>query len=212
VPRREGGALAQSARSRSDRAAVLIGSFGLCGFFPVAPATAASGLATALLAVVYPLDSVLATALLLAAIAAAGVWSAGRMERLYGTDPSAAVIDEVLGMAIALAGLPVDPATLLLAFVFFRFFDVVKLAPGRALERLPGGWGIMADDACAGLYAALALRALRWAWPGMRLEGWMLIPLAAAALALFIFRKPLRRKYGKPRCDPRLGLGGGPDA
>jgi len=201
--------VAESARSGIDRAAVLIGSFGMTGFFPVAPATVASAVATAALAFVYPLPSALAYALLCGTIVAVGVWSAGRLERLYGTDPSAAVIDEVLGMAIALAGVPIHAATLGLAFLFFRVFDVVKLYPGRALERLPGGWGIMADDACAGLYAAIALRAVLRVWPGLRLEGWMLVPLGAAALLLFVFRKPLLRKYGKKRCDPRLGLQGG---
>ena len=204
--------MADSARSSSDRAAVWIGSFGLCGFFPVAPATFASAVATALLALVYPFASPLAYVLLCGALLLVGVWAGSRLERLYGPDPSAVVIDEVLGMAIALAGVPIQAATLVLAFLFFRVFDVVKLPPGRALERLPGGWGIMADDVCAGLYAALALRAVRWAWPGLRLEMWMLLPLGAAALLLLAFRKPLLRRYGKRRCDPRLGLGGGSGA
>jgi phosphatidylglycerophosphatase A len=204
--------VADSARSGIDRVAVLLGSFGMTGFFPIAPATVASAVTAAVLVFVYPLHSVLAYALLCAAIFVVGVWSAGRLERLYGLDPSAAVIDEVLGMALTLAGVPITPVTLLFGFLFFRVLDVVKLPPGRALERLPGGWGIMADDACAGIYAAVLLRVLLRVWPGLRLAWWMLVPLAGAALVLLVFRKPLWAKYGKKRCDPRLGMQGGPRA
>jgi phosphatidylglycerophosphatase A len=182
----------------------------MAGFFPVAPATFASAVTTAVLAFVYPLHSALAYAVLCGGIFGLGVWSAGRLEHWYGTDPSAAVIDEALGMAMALAAVPITPATLVLAFLFFRVLDVVKLPPGRALERLPGGWGIMADDACAGLYAAILLRVVLRLWPGVHLEWWMLLPLGGLALLLLVFRKPLRRKYGKQRCDPRVGLAGGP--
>jgi len=138
-----------------------------------------------------------------------GVWSSGRLERLYGKDPSAAVIDEVLGMALTLALVPINAATLLLGFILFRILDVVKLPPGRALERLPGGWGIMLDDACAGIYGALLLHGALALWPSMRLAAWQLVPLGIAAVGLAIFRKPLQRRYGKKRCDPRIGLGSG---
>ncbi len=202
--------MADNVRSGRDRVAVLVGSFGMTGFFPVAPATFASAVATAVLAVLYPrLHSPAAFAFVCGAIFLVGVWSAGRLERLYGTDPSAAVIDEVLGMALALAGAPIRASTLVLGFLFFRVFDVVKPPPVRALERLPGGWGIMADDACAGVYAAILLRAVLLLWPGVQLRTWMLLPLFALALVLLVFRKPLLRRYGKKRCDPRVGLQGG---
>jgi phosphatidylglycerophosphatase A len=47
---------------------------------------------------------------------------------------------------------------MLAAFLFFRLFDIWKPFPIRLLEKLPGGWGIMADDWLAGIYAALLLR------------------------------------------------------
>ena len=144
--------------NESDRLAVFVGSFGGCGFFPWAPATLASAVATPILAWIYPLPEALAYAGLLTFLSLAGVWSATRMERIYGHDPSAVVLDEVLGMAIALAAMPITLATCVLAFLFFRVFDILKLWPGRALERLPHGWGVMADDACAGVYAWIALR------------------------------------------------------
>lgn len=195
------------ARGPLDRLAVWIGSGALCGYFPVAPATFASAVALVPLAWIYPVASRPALAAGLVLLAFLGVWSASRLERLYGHDPSAAVIDEWLGMALTLAVVPITPATLLLGFAFFRVFDVLKLPPGRALERLPGGWGVMADDASAGVYAAAALRLVLWRWPEPRLEAWHAIPIAAAAALLFVFRKPLLRRYGKKKCDLRDGLG-----
>jgi phosphatidylglycerophosphatase A len=195
-------------RTWTDRGAVLVASFGLTGFFPVAPATFASAVVTPLLAAAYTQWPRASEQLLIcASLLVIGVWSSGRIERLYGKDPSAAVIDEVLGMAIALAGAPINGFTLVLAFVLFRVLDVLKLPPGRALERLPGGWGIMMDDACAGLYAAIVLQGILRVWPGAALAWWQLVPVGAAAVLLAVFRKPLLQRYGKKRCDPRTGLG-----
>jgi len=193
----------------SDRLAVFIGSAGFSGFFPWAPATFASAIATPILAWIYPLPEPLAYAGFMTALLLAGVWSATRMERIYGHDPSAVVLDEVLGMAIALAAMPITLMNCVLAFLFFRLFDLLKLWPGRALERLPGGWGVMADDAGAGVYAWIALRILLAVWPEPRFAAWQALPAAAAGVLLLVFRKPLRRRFAKPRCDPRTGLGGG---
>jgi phosphatidylglycerophosphatase A len=195
-------------RTWTDRVAVVVGSFGFTGFFPVAPATFASAVVTPLLALVYTSNPQWTAQLgLCAVVLGVGVWSSGRLEHLYGKDPSAAVIDEVLGMAIALAGVPIHGFTLVVAFALFRVLDVLKLPPGRALERLPGGWGIMMDDACAGLYAAVALRLILYVWPDAALAWWQLAPVGVGAVLLAVFRKPLLRRYGKKRCDPRTGLG-----
>jgi phosphatidylglycerophosphatase A len=182
-----------------DRIAIVIGSLAMSGFFPLAPATFASALSAAALWWLYPLNSWTAYAAVVVALFAVGVWACGRMEFLYGHDPSAAVIDEVCGMAIALAGAPMHAATVLPGFLLFRVFDVLKLAPGRRVERLPGGWGVMMDDVVAGVYAFVALRALLWIWPEPRLRLWHGIALAVAAGVLFAFRKPLQRRFGKPR-------------
>ncbi|HEX9006843.1 MAG TPA: phosphatidylglycerophosphatase A [Bacteroidota bacterium] len=73
-------------------------------------------------------------------------------------DPSIVVIDEIVGMWLAVLLLPPSLPALLIAFVFFRLFDVVKPVPARSAEHLPGGWGIMLDDVVAGVYANLATR------------------------------------------------------
>jgi phosphatidylglycerophosphatase A len=182
---------------RGDRIAVAFGSLAYVGFFPMAPATLASAIATGVFAAVMPLSGPVSAALV-GALFLAGVWSCERIERLYGHDPSAAVMDEVCGMAITLAWVPITAATLVLGFLLFRVFDVLKLWPGRAAERVHGGWGIMLDDVVAGIYAALVLQACCRLWPDMQIQAWHWGVLAIGTIVLFLFRKPLLRKYGKP--------------
>jgi phosphatidylglycerophosphatase A len=94
-----------------------------------------------------------------------GAWSGAIAERHYGTtDPSVVVIDEVMGVLITLFLNPVGWTGAFAAFLLFRIFDVVKPYPSNQLERLPGGVGVMADDAMAAVYANLALRAGLAAW------------------------------------------------
>jgi phosphatidylglycerophosphatase A len=78
----------------------------------------------------------------------------------HGPDPSIIVIDEIVGMWIALLFLPASMPLSIAAFVAFRVFDVLKPEPARYLERIPSGWGIMLDDVAAGIYANLACRLL----------------------------------------------------
>ncbi len=96
----------------------------------------------------------------IAVIALVGIWAATRTEKLSGRkDPGKVVIDEVAGQLIAL--LPVVPrldsgwSSIIIAFVLFRLFDIVKPYPARRFEKLESGLGIMSDDIVAGLYAAL---------------------------------------------------------
>jgi phosphatidylglycerophosphatase A len=74
------------------------------------------------------------------------------------------VWDEVIGMWATLAFLPLTPWTAAAGFFVFRIMDILKPYPARDLERLPDGWGIMADDLMAGIYGNLLLRAGLLAW------------------------------------------------
>jgi phosphatidylglycerophosphatase A len=74
-------------------------------------------------------------------------------DELGHPDPPPVVIDEVLGMWCAALMLPVRAYDLCAVFLLFRIFDIVKPAPISRLERLPGGFGIVADDVAAGLLA-----------------------------------------------------------
>ncbi len=96
-----------------------------------------------------------AAALLLAAVAILiGVPAATSMARASGLkDPQFVVIDEVAGQLITLIAVPVSWKSLLLGFILFRGFDIVKPPPVRQLEHLPEGIGIVLDDVGAGLYA-----------------------------------------------------------
>jgi len=92
------------------------------------------------------------------------VWSADVTARVSGLkDPQIVVVDEVVGQWLTLAG----AATLnwkswLAAFILFRLFDMWKPFPVSRMERFPGGLGIVADDAMAGVYGALVLFAAGW--------------------------------------------------
>jgi phosphatidylglycerophosphatase A len=66
---------------------------------------------------------------------------------------------------LSIIGLPFTPAVAVLGFLLFRVLDIVKPYPADALEHLPGGLGIMADDVAAGLYANLLLRVGLLIWP-----------------------------------------------
>lgn len=99
-------------------------------------------------------------ALALATLAvAAGIPAATRVARAAGQkDPQFVVIDEVAGQLITLIGMPVSWKSLLLGFILFRGFDMVKPPPVRQLEKLPEGWGIVMDDVAAGLYALAVMQ------------------------------------------------------
>jgi phosphatidylglycerophosphatase A len=95
-----------------------------------------------------------------------GSLAAGRVARLVNRkDPSIVVVDEVVGQWVTLTALPFTPMTAGLGFLLFRVMDIVKPWPARDLESVPGGWGIMADDVAAGLYANLIVRVGLLVWP-----------------------------------------------
>jgi len=100
------------------------------------------------------------TAILLAAVAVLiGIPAATRVARASRLkDPQFVVIDEVAGQLITLIAAPITWQSLLLAFILFRGFDIVKPPPVRLLERLPEGVGIVIDDVGAGLYALAVMQ------------------------------------------------------
>jgi phosphatidylglycerophosphatase A len=150
------------------RFAVFIATFVYSGLFPFAPGTVGSlaGL------VVYALIVRFGSGVALESVAiiflyGIGVWAAGVAERHFGgIDPGPVVIDEVVGMLITLFLVPVSITGAIIGLLLFRVFDIVKPFPAASLENLHGGLGVMSDDAMAGIYANLALRALWWVLPG----------------------------------------------
>ena len=141
----------------------LLATFFFLGTVPVAPGTATS-LAAALLAGVYyhlwasPWPLVAGAAVLTMVGVALGGWAERHFRQ---KDPQRFTLDEAAGQLVACAAAsPWVPAPwptwagVGIAFVLFRVLDIFKPPPVRQVERLPGGWGIMADDVVAGAIAA----------------------------------------------------------
>ena len=131
----------------------------LCtGYAPIAPGTAGS----ALIAVVYYFFFASIGAVdwfvILALAFVVGVYAADRMSREWGPDPGRVVVDEGVGYLVTVAFLPHGIWSAALGFLVFRILDIWKPFPARQFERLPGGWGIVADDVMAGIYGNLLLR------------------------------------------------------
>lgn len=151
----------------ADYLALAIATFGV-GFLPLAPGTWGSlvgvGIYLLIRSVSFPAGQFPFLAIQLIAIlivTLSGIWAASQTERLSGRkDPGKVVVDEVAGQLISLLPVAVVPAWaswkvwVIVSFILFRFFDIVKPYPARQMERLPGGMGIMCDDLVAGAYAA----------------------------------------------------------
>ena len=143
----------------------ILGTFFYTGFFPFAPATFAT-LVFILAYALIPGGEVLAHPVVLLVTVIVSVPVATQVEKRYGTDARCIVIDEVVGTQIALT--LAEPTTfgLVAAFVLFRFFDIVKPFPAGRSQRLPRGYGVVADDVIAGLYTRLTLIVLSLVAPG----------------------------------------------
>jgi phosphatidylglycerophosphatase A len=87
-----------------------------------------------------------------------GVWSANGVEPEWGKDSSRVVIDEIAGMCVSLLFLPLNWSTIIIGFILFRAFDILKPLYIRKLEAVSGGWGVMLDDVAAGIYANIVMQ------------------------------------------------------
>ena len=145
---------------------IIASGFG-SGFSPFAPGTAGALVADNIWTVLFyviPFNILLVvTSLLIVLFTAAGIWSADKLESEWGKDPSKVVVDEMVGVWIALLAVPVGNVWyILFAFLLFRFFDIFKPLGIRKMEQLEGGIGVMADDILAGIYSFLLLMGVRW--------------------------------------------------
>ena len=142
----------------------LIATFLGIGYFPVAPGTAATaaGVAVVVFLKGAPMGYYAGLLFLLFTL---GVVCGGHVEKeLNQKDPGIVVIDEVVGIMIALVGLPLTPPVIVCGFFLFRALDMFKIYPINRFEAMPGGLGIMLDDVMAGLYTNIVLSiAVRWA-------------------------------------------------
>lgn len=147
-------------------------TIGGCGLAPVAPGTFGTAGAMILLAAVYATlrpDPILWNAILVGFTILFSIlcvmlapWG---ISYFQSKDPGSFVLDEGAGISLTLLALPMPGhvVTWLVAFVAFRLFDATKPPPVRQLEKLPAGWGILADDLGAAVLANLLCQLiLRW--------------------------------------------------
>ena len=134
------------------------------GLAPFAPGTFGTLVAIPIAFGLRAVTGDLGFALAVAALFAAGVWASSVTARDLGTpDHGSIVIDEVAAFLLVLFFTGLEPVRTVVAFVLFRFFDIVKLPPAREIDRhWHGGLGVMLDDIVAAGYAlvvfALAVR------------------------------------------------------
>jgi phosphatidylglycerophosphatase A len=148
------------------RFAVFVATAGYCGYFPIAPGTVGSAAGLVVYAFVRWVQSPILETGLILGLFVLGTWAGTMAEHYFGgVDPGPIVIDEVVGMLITLAFIPVGWSGALAGFVLFRIFDVMKPYPAGRFERLHGGLGVMSDDAMAAVYANVSLRLLIWMLP-----------------------------------------------
>jgi phosphatidylglycerophosphatase A len=150
----------------SRRLGLFLATFGYVGYAPFAPGTFGSAAGLVVFYAVRAAESSLVELAAIVALFTIGVWSGTEAEHHFGgIDPGPVVLDEVVGMLITLALVPVNLQGALVGFVVFRLLDVFKPWPAGRFERLPGGLGVMSDDAMAAVYGNVIMQALLWAAP-----------------------------------------------
>lgn len=146
---------------------ILIGSGFGTGFSPFAPGTAGALLATVIwFALSFSVSEAILLTITVALIlifSLLGVWCVNRLESIWGEDPSKVVVDEMIGVWIALLAAPAgDWLYGLVAFALFRLFDIFKPLGIRKMELLRGGVGVIMDDVLAGVYSFCIILLARW--------------------------------------------------
>jgi phosphatidylglycerophosphatase A len=146
------------------------------GYFPFMSGTVGSAVAVGVLWLVhqrYPAlfgpQYVLAHWLVLLGLVALSIMLSADAGELFGSeDPRQVVIDEFAGQMITFFLMPLSWRVLVLGFVLFRFFDVVKPFPVYTMEEIRGGVGITMDDVVAGVCANISLMAIYFAYHALK--------------------------------------------
>lgn len=140
---------------------VTVATLGDVRFSP-APGTVASALTVPFIIGMYHLNITLFTYAIIILLFALVSFICIEKSRVYfdHPDPKEIVLDECLGMLITFFGISLSLFSLVVGFLLFRVFDISKLFGIKLCEKLPGTWGILADDVAAGLLTMLILRLL----------------------------------------------------
>jgi phosphatidylglycerophosphatase A len=159
--------------SLTDKVALIIATGLGVGYFPWAPGTVGSFLGILLILLLSRLKLIGGSRLLfhflvVMMITGIVIWAASRAEIIFKRkDPPQVVVDEIVGQLLTFGLIFRNPrfVLLLMGFLFFRLFDIIKPFPIRRLERVPVGFGIVLDDLAAGFYASLIIFAVHLYWP-----------------------------------------------
>ena len=147
---------------------LLATSFG-AGFLPVAPGTWGALVGIALWLPFYiwwpGTPTWIFTIVAIVFFAVAGTWASSVSEKYWGKDPVAACVDETVGQLISLLPLCGGPHVapwwlIIVSLALFRLFDIFKPLGIRSMEKLPKGYGMMADDILAAIYSAFILEVI----------------------------------------------------
>ncbi len=139
------------------------------GFSPIAPGTAGSILGIGLLYAInyllnyfgYKLETVtLINLFAIILVLLLGVYSIKIVHKTWKHDASEIVIDEIVGVWIAVLALPFQWQYYLYALILFRFFDIAKPLFIRKLDKMQGDWSVMLDDILAGVYSLIVIQLL----------------------------------------------------
>ena len=148
------------------RLAFAIATVFKAGYIPIAPGTVGSIIGLLVFWLIKDYTSFTIEMFVAAALFFAGVWASTIVEQvLERHDPGVVIVDEVVGMVVALMLLPPTITVMFLAFLLFRVFDIIKPYPARWCEQLSRGWGIMMDDVVAGLYVNVLIHIILWIVP-----------------------------------------------
>jgi len=140
------------------------------GYFPKIPGTAGT-LIAAMVYLLLPIKlfgSLINNVIFLISIltlSLISVFFISKAEKKLGHDNNKIVLDEFLGYFVAVVFLPKTVLIAVFAFILFRFFDIFKPEPVNILQKLPAGWGVMADDLMAGIYTNISLQILIRSFP-----------------------------------------------
>ncbi|MDY6896376.1 MAG: phosphatidylglycerophosphatase A [Thermotogota bacterium] len=144
-----------------NKLSLVVSTFFGIGYFPKAPGTAGSLVAFSIYLLLPEnlfLRQAIYTLPMLLLLSIISVYFISKAEKILGHDSGKIVLDEVLGYFFSVILLPKKLIVIILSIVLFRIFDIFKPEPVNALQMLPKGWGVMADDIMAGIYANISIR------------------------------------------------------
>jgi phosphatidylglycerophosphatase A len=140
------------------RLLLLVGSIGPLGYAPASGSVTVGIVGLPLFWVMHSWPSIVYAVATLSFTLVA-VWVHAKGDRILGEKDSRKLVwDELAGFLFAVAFVPFTVRLAVVAFVFERVFDIVKIPPANWIEkRWPGGWGVVGDDVVAGLYTCTVL-------------------------------------------------------